>query len=103
MDRTIAAIDGSSGGAGGGGGGGIGVDVVIVGGERFPIEQFDLTSRDECEKEHYHSSLPAYSLDGGTLLDPSVSGCGFGTVDDVTYIEVSADEWDRYRRRLAGN
>ncbi len=102
MDRTIAAIDGSSGG-GGGGGESIGVDVVVVDGERFPIEQFELASRDSCDREHYHSSLASFSLEGGTLLDPRPSGCGFGTVDDVTFVEVSADDWARYRERLAGN
>ncbi len=39
----------------------------------------------------------------GTLLDPRPSGCGFGTLYDVTFVEVSADDWARYRERLAGN
>lgn len=103
MDRTIAAINGSSGGGSGGGGETVGVDVVVVNGERFPIEQFELTSRDDCDREHYHSSLASFSLEGGTLLDPSPGGCGYGAVNDVIFVEVSADDWARYRERLAGN
>ncbi len=87
----------------------IGVEVVVVNGERFPIEQFDVPLRDvpirdRCNnREHYHSSLPSFSLEGGTLADPDPDGCGYATVDEVIYVEVTAEEWNRYRNLLAGN
>ena len=74
--------------------------MLVIGGEQFPIEQFDLASRDACEKEHYHSPLPAHSLQGGTAFDPG--GCGFGTVDDVIFVEVPFDAWTAYRNALSG-
>ena len=74
--------------------------MLVIGGEQFPIEQFDLASRDACEKEHYHSPLPAHSLQGGTTFDPG--RCGFGTVDDVIFVEVPFDAWTAYRNALSG-
>ena len=92
-----------------GGGETIGVEVVVVNGERFPIEQFDVPLRDvpipdRCnDKEHYHSSLPSFSLEGGRLAYPDPDGCGYGTVDEVIYVDVTVEEWNRYRNLLAGN
>jgi hypothetical protein len=36
-------------------------------------------------------------------MDPAPDGCGYATTDEVIHVEVSADEWDRYRNLLAGN
>ena len=47
------------------------VRVLVIDGQRFPMEQFSRAgSADPCRAPHYHASFTVFSLEGGSATDP---------------------------------
>ena len=79
------------------------VEVMVIGGENFPIEQFHEAGADACSGDHYHGPQ-VFSLEGSSMFDPNGSECGFGKSGDVTIDMISVSEavLDAYGNAVAG-
>ncbi|HJM89778.1 MAG TPA: hypothetical protein QF624_09150 [Dehalococcoidia bacterium] len=59
------------------------VEVMVIDGENFPLDQFHEAGADACSDDHYHGP-EVFSLEGSSMFDPAGSECGFGKTSDVT-------------------
>lgn len=61
------------------------LDVLIIDNKFFPAMQFTVAGADTgCSTNHYHAKYEVSSIGLDThRTDPSPTGCGFGTVDQV--------------------
>lgn len=74
------------------------VQVLVLGGENYPLKQFRIGSADVCSGQHYHGGL-VYSLTNKTMTDPAPGACGFGRVDQaiVKTIRFSIAEAENFK------
>jgi hypothetical protein len=84
------------------------VDVLVIGGNYYPKQQFAIGSNpnDECKAQHWHKHTTAYGLraktgtDIASTNDPAPDNCGFGKVGEVPE-ETIRVTWDQ-QQALAG-
>lgn len=65
---------------------------LVIGGENYPMYQFNLGHPDVCPDTHWHKPPPnrVYHLNNDTagLADPDFSGCGFGSFFEISQTTV---------------
>lgn len=66
---------------------GVEIRCLVIGGENYPMYQFNLGHPDACPDTHWHKPPPnrVYHLNNDTtgLADPNFSGCGFGSFFEI--------------------
>jgi hypothetical protein len=85
-------------------------DVLVIGGEHYPREQFAVGEPDACNTRHWHASTRVYSIEGTKqtpqrgILDPAPGECGFGKVGEVPVqaLDIPEADWRAYRTALGG-
>lgn len=64
---------------------GVEIEVFVIDGQCYPASQFHVANPDACGERHWHwNGSPVVSFTDTKKNDPNTSGCGFGTVGELT-------------------
>lgn len=77
---------------------GVDIEVLVIDGQCYPVSQFHVAEPDACGERHWHwNGSPVVSFTDTKKNDPNTSGCGFGTVGELTPQAITVGQDDAAR------